>query len=769
MDTYSKTSNKFISFALCLLMIITIFNGLGAQTVSAETLPGIAIGDFKYTVDTETKTASVTHYTGSALTGTGELIIPQTVVYSSDTYTVTAIGGGTTTGGLNLNGAAGTTNATIRDSIKSIVLPSTITTIGDNGFRALGIESVSIPDSVTSIGANAFNGCAELKSVTTTTESLLDTIGNSAFQNCTSLLSFTVPPKVTALPLSTLNGCSELKSVNIHKNVTSLGNGVFNNCAKLTSVTIEPDSNITTMGNNAFMNTGLTSFTVPSGVTTISQNLFLNSSSLKSVVIHDNVTTIGVSVFSGCSELESVKLSNKITSIPQSLFLNCESLIEVTIPANVESIGNTAFSGCSSLEEIVIPNKVSTMGNGVFTGCSSLTEVIIPNSVTTVGTGMFQNCSELASVTMSDNVKIFSASLFSGCEKLAELNFPSDLTTVNGNVFSGTAFTEINLPNTVTTIAASALQQIKIKTFEFPSSVKAISDSMFGSTMTSASSTFSSVLEEVVFPAGITSIGSYIFGQCRLMERVYFLGVPPITFNDNAFAFGYDEDLAWTTRFHYVDDLTLYYNLLHKDAWEVASIPNFDGPDPSNPSEYRFPFVPVYFDLNDGSEPERVFANGRPSDKKVFVSAPSNPTRTGYTFEGWYSDEECENAFNVANEVTADDLEEVTGNLTVYAKWEVASVGETDILSVTLGRNYIKFAEVDLGGNAGASLIAASYDSTGKLLTMKPVPVTSANAEKVEINFAIPVNGYVKMFLWNSLETMDPLTAPWTTKIEWAE
>ncbi len=44
------------------------------------------------------------------------------------------------------------------------------------------------------------------------------------------------------------------------------------------------------------------------------------------------------------------------------------------------------------------------------------------------------------------------------------------------------------------------------------------------------------------------------------------------------------------------------------------------------------------------------------------ISAPGNPTRTGYTFSGWYREPACQNAWNF-------DIDTVTGTTTLYAGW----------------------------------------------------------------------------------------------------
>ena len=65
----------------------------------------------------------------------------------------------------------------------------------------------------------------------------------------------------------------------------------------------------------------------------------------------------------------------------------------------------------------------------------------------------------------------------------------------------------------------------------------------------------------------------------------------------------------------------------------------------------------VTFETNGGSAIEPVCV-----EELGQVTKPADPTKTGYTFAGWYTDEACTQVYNFAAAVTAD--------LTLYAKWE---------------------------------------------------------------------------------------------------
>ena len=228
------------------------------------------------------------------------------------------------------------------------------------------------PYSVTSIGDFAFYKCSGLTSVTIPNS--VTSIGNQAFYYCSGLTSVTIPNSVTSIGSGAFSGCSGLTSVTIPNSVTYIGDHAFSSCSGLTSVTI-PNS-VTSIGWYAFQGcSGLTSVTIPNSVTSIGQGAFSYCSGLTSVTVGTSVTDIGYEAFRGCSGLTSVTIPNSVTSIGHGAFWLCTGLTSVTIPNSVTSIGDEAFYGCSGLTSVTIPNSVTTIGEQAFANCDELTDV----------------------------------------------------------------------------------------------------------------------------------------------------------------------------------------------------------------------------------------------------------------------------------------------------------------------------------------------------------------------------------------------------------
>ena len=99
---------------------------------------------------------------------------------------------------------------------------------------------------------------------------------------------------------------------------------------------------------------------------------FYNCSGLTSLSLPSGITSIGWEAFSGCSGLTSLSLPSGLTSIDFNAFSGCSGLTSLSLSSGLTSIGDVAFSGCSGLTSIyVYTEKLPNTGSNVFDGCDA--------------------------------------------------------------------------------------------------------------------------------------------------------------------------------------------------------------------------------------------------------------------------------------------------------------------------------------------------------------------------------------------------------------
>ncbi len=265
-------------------------------------------------------------------------------------------------------------------------------------------------------------------------------------------LVFEEDSQLKSIGNNAFGSCVNLTSIDIPKNVREIGDQAFNRCYGLTSITLP--TSMSNIGDSAFFEcTSLASITFPNDMSVISRFLFYGCSKLTSIVISDDVRTIGDSAFNGCG-FESIVIPSGVTNIEKyyantSIFENCINLESINVEKdnpNYSSIDGVLFNKSKDtliaypfgkhIDNYVIPNNVINIEWNSFYGINVVKTVTIPASLTVITASGFSHFTGLTSIIIPNTVKTIESYAFSGCIGLTSITIPDSVTSVEYHAFT---------------------------------------------------------------------------------------------------------------------------------------------------------------------------------------------------------------------------------------------------------------------------------------------------------------------------------------------
>ena len=264
------------------------------------------------------------------------------------------------------------------EGLTSITIPDSVISIGTLAFSGCSnLTSVTIPNSITRIKKSSFDKTPWFEAEQN--ENPLVIVNGILIDGNKCEGDIVIPDGVTCIADDAFSLGNRITSITIPDNVTSIGESAFDESI---IIIVSPQNKLYTYEDDVLFNKDKSvlikyhakktaeEYTVPDSVIYIEDYAFKHSEKLTSVIIPDSVTSIGDSAFLG-SGITSLIIPDSVTSIGDSAF-RFTSLTSVTIPESVKSIGEDTFEGCQ-LTSIRINNPECVIGDSSDTICENAT------------------------------------------------------------------------------------------------------------------------------------------------------------------------------------------------------------------------------------------------------------------------------------------------------------------------------------------------------------------------------------------------------------
>lgn len=426
---------------------------------------------------------------------------------------------------------------------------------------------------------------------------------------------------------------------------------------------------VTKIGEDAFQdNTTITSVTIPASVTEIGSNAFAGCTNLTSVNYEGDWSNLTIQSGNPAVQdaanapLFDFEFTPDNTAVIVTNYRYNGAAADVTIPSRyqgkpVTTIGHAAFFN-SAVTSVTIPDSVTSISDSAFINCPQLTNISIPNSVTYIGFSAFSSCTSLKSITLPSSLSFISGALFLGCSQLTTIHIPVSVTSIGNNAFA-------DCPS--------------LMTVTYPGSKTQWDDDI---TKGRNSDVLENHLICAKLEATFTADGTTL-APAQTIDRGGKFTKPAAPSKENhTFAGWYNGD----DEFKFDDDTTNAPNVLNLVAkWDI--------------NQYTVQFVSDY-----GSFADQTIEHGKPIETDKLTI----PIVEGYTFGGWYADENRTIEFNFNTPIT--------GNTKVYAKWEKNAPVLPDTYALNVSGAFVYVDGVDVTASAGDTSLQLEKDASVRLV-----------------------------------------------------
>ena len=209
------------------------------------------------------------------------------------------------------------------DTVKSVTVSEGIEMIDGNVIdNCKNLTSLTLPASVKSIGHCIEQGTTSLTTIKVSASSEYFTASNNVLYSKDKTIlyllpagteSFTVPSTVKTIWSYAMYG-QTLKSIQLNEGLETIGEFAFSECSSLTSVKLP--STLKTLNSGAFYNCqNLKSVSLPDSLKTIESYCFFEDAELTSVKLPEGLSSLGERAYAGCTKMTGIDMPASVGTI----------------------------------------------------------------------------------------------------------------------------------------------------------------------------------------------------------------------------------------------------------------------------------------------------------------------------------------------------------------------------------------------------------------------------------------------------------------------
>lgn len=327
-------------------------------------------------------------------------------------------------------------------------------------------------------------------------------------------------------------GGSNVEIIELPKSITTIQPKAFYSSLDLRLIHFTPDSQLTTIGKDAFAFSGLSKISIPDSVVEIGANAFVFNEFLTEFQLSDtsSLQVIGDGALRTTRQLKHIYLPSSLISIGERPFSGAIGLQSITVSPenpNYSSIDGVLFN---KTQETLITYPADHDGHSY----------TVPETVATIHDHAFEYDVNLKSLTLSDSVRHVGDLAFKNMRKLETLHLNEGLTSVGRLSFYGiNQLKELTLPNSLTEYGRNPLYELD-------------------------------GLEQITIGTGTTHLpANFLGGPFTQLHTITILG-DEVTFDEDMFSFFDSTD--WQNLTFFVTNETVRQRLLESLSIEKEQV-----------------------------------------------------------------------------------------------------------------------------------------------------------------------------------------------------